>query len=177
MDLLKSLQYPNEIVALVKYNFCGGKESVLPKLDYVRLFTPVNIYITTSCICVCRIHSRPTCSGATSSCSKLAEALQQWYRRWTTISGGWIRLYEHYCILATHFHRPAICIFYLVLRALDTVEDDMTIPYSRKIPLLKQFYKHLYEPEWRFTQSKEKDKAVLEEFPKVKQKQGCAGLI
>ena len=50
---------------------------------------------------------------------------------------------------------------------MDTIEDDMTVPYDRKVPLLKEFYKHLYEPEWKFMDSKEKDKAVLEEFPKV----------
>ena len=63
--------------------------------------------------------------------------------------------------------RPAICIFYLVLRALDTVEDDMNIPVEKKTAMLKEFHKHLYEEEWRFMESSEKDKAVLEEFPKV----------
>ena len=43
----------------------------------------------------------------------------------------------------------------------------MMIPNEKKVPLLKEFYKHLYEPEWRFTESREKDKTVLEEFPKV----------
>ncbi|XP_077990263.1 squalene synthase-like [Glandiceps talaboti] len=63
--------------------------------------------------------------------------------------------------------RHAVCIFYLVLRALDTVEDDMTIPLEKKIPMLKEFHKHLYEPAWNFTESKEKDKAVLEDFPTI----------
>lgn len=60
-----------------------------------------------------------------------------------------------------------MCIFYLVLRALDTVEDDMTIPVERKVPLLKEFHTYLYQPEWRFVGSQEKDRAVLEEFPTV----------
>ena len=34
MELLRSLNYPRELWALVKYNF-GGKDAVLPKLDYV----------------------------------------------------------------------------------------------------------------------------------------------
>ncbi|XP_003386611.1 PREDICTED: squalene synthase-like [Amphimedon queenslandica] len=63
--------------------------------------------------------------------------------------------------------RPAVCIFYLVLRALDTIEDDMTIPPDTKIVLLKAFHTYLYDPKWNFTQSQEKDKAVLEEFPKI----------
>lgn len=33
-------------------------------------------------------------------------------------------------------HRPAqVCVFYLVLRGLDTVEDDMSIPEARNAPL------------------------------------------
>ena len=47
------------------------------------------------------------------------------------------------------------------------MEDDMTIPDDVKVPLLKEFHTYLYDPEWKFMDSKEKDKAVLEEFPKV----------
>lgn len=63
--------------------------------------------------------------------------------------------------------RDGVCIFYLVLRALDTVEDDMTIPEEKKVPMLKSFYKNLYDPNWCFMESTEKDKAVLEEFPVI----------
>ena len=63
--------------------------------------------------------------------------------------------------------RPAVCIFYLVLRALDTVEDDMTIPRGEKEGILRQFHANLRSPDWRYTESNEKDKAVLEEFPRV----------
>lgn len=52
--------------------------------------------------------------------------------------------------------RHAVCIFYLVLRALDTLEDDMTISIERKVPLLHNFHSYLYEPDWRFTESKER---------------------
>ncbi|XP_041361513.1 squalene synthase-like isoform X2 [Gigantopelta aegis] len=63
--------------------------------------------------------------------------------------------------------RNAVCIFYLVLRALDTVEDDMTIPNDVKIPMLESFHKNLKDPNWRFLDSKEKDKIVLEDFPTI----------
>ncbi len=66
-----------------------------------------------------------------------------------------------------HGCRPAVSIFYLVLRALDTVEDDMTIPLEKKVLLLKEFHTYLYQPEWKFTESQEKDRAVLEDFPAV----------
>lgn len=61
----------------------------------------------------------------------------------------------------------AVCIFYLVLRALDTVEDDMSIPLEKKVPLLHHFHTFLYQPDWCFTESKEKDRQVLEDFPSV----------
>ncbi|XP_048842084.1 squalene synthase isoform X3 [Brienomyrus brachyistius] len=63
--------------------------------------------------------------------------------------------------------RQAVCIFYLVLRALDTVEDDMSISLEKKVPLLQDFHSFLYQPEWRFTESQEKDRQVLEDFPTI----------
>ena len=44
----------------------------------------------------------------------------------------------------------------------------MNIPVEKKVAMLKEFHKHLYEEEWTFMESSEKDKAVLEEFPKVR---------
>uniref|UniRef100_A0ABM5FBU0 Squalene synthase n=1 Tax=Pogona vitticeps TaxID=103695 RepID=A0ABM5FBU0_9SAUR len=63
--------------------------------------------------------------------------------------------------------RHAVCIFYLVLRALDTVEDDMTINLETKVPILHNFHSYLYQPDWRFMESNEKDKQVLEDFPTI----------
>ena len=63
--------------------------------------------------------------------------------------------------------RDAICIFYLVLRSLDTIEDDMSIEHGQKVQLLKTFHTNLTNPFWNFTKSQEKDKIVLEEFPVV----------
>lgn len=65
------------------------------------------------------------------------------------------------------FYSHAICIFYLVLRALDTLEDDMTISVEKKVPLLCNFHSYLYEPDWRYMESKDKDRQVLEDFPTV----------
>ncbi len=55
-----------------------------------------------------------------------------------------------------------------MLRALDTVEDDMTIPMETKVPLLRRFHTFLRDPEWRYMFSEEKDKEVLERFPVVR---------
>ncbi|GAA6032793.1 hypothetical protein JCM8097_000791 [Rhodosporidiobolus ruineniae] len=62
-----------------------------------------------------------------------------------------------------------VAIFYLVLRGLDTVEDDMTIPIERKAPILENFYKYLEQDGWNFQESgpDEKDRALLQEFQHV----------
>lgn len=41
--------------------------------------------------------------------------------------------------------RDAICVFYLVLRGLDTVEDDMSIPITTKVPILRSFHEKIYQ--------------------------------
>jgi farnesyl-diphosphate farnesyltransferase len=59
-----------------------------------------------------------------------------------------------------------ICVFYLILRGLDTIEDDMTIPLSTKEPILRGFDKILTQEGWTFdgNHSREKDRALLVEF-------------
>lgn len=65
--------------------------------------------------------------------------------------------------------RNAIMVFYLVLRALDTVEDDMTLDPKVKIPLLRAFDSKLMTEDWSFDGCgpNEKDRIVLIEFPAV----------
>lgn len=43
-----------------------------------------------------------------------------------------------------------VALFYLVLRGLDTIEDDMTIPIEKKAPLLEEFYQKLEVDGWNF---------------------------
>lgn len=59
-----------------------------------------------------------------------------------------------------------ICLFYLVLRGLDTVEDDPSIPDDVKQPILRSFHKRLTEPGWTFNGNRlgEKDRQLLVEF-------------
>jgi farnesyl-diphosphate farnesyltransferase len=63
-----------------------------------------------------------------------------------------------------------VLIFYLVLRALDTVEDDMTAFESNEIKIghLMEFHKTaLSDPKWTMTGVGEADeRRLLEEFPK-----------
>ncbi|KAK9459147.1 isoprenoid synthase domain-containing protein [Lipomyces oligophaga] len=63
--------------------------------------------------------------------------------------------------------RVATMLFYLILRGLDTIEDDMTIPNPVKLPILRSFYEKLDQKGWTFNDSKEKDRVVLEEFDKI----------
>ncbi|KIJ12491.1 hypothetical protein PAXINDRAFT_171189 [Paxillus involutus ATCC 200175] len=62
-----------------------------------------------------------------------------------------------------------ICIYYLVLRGLDTIEDDMTIPDEIKQPLLRSFHDKTVTPGWTFTESgpNEKDRQLLVEYSAV----------
>ncbi|KDR81029.1 hypothetical protein GALMADRAFT_241652 [Galerina marginata CBS 339.88] len=62
-----------------------------------------------------------------------------------------------------------IALFYLVLRGLDTIEDDMTIPDAVKQPILRSFHIHTVTPGWKFEDSgpNEKDRQLLVEYATV----------
>ncbi|PPQ80435.1 hypothetical protein CVT24_001019 [Panaeolus cyanescens] len=62
-----------------------------------------------------------------------------------------------------------IALFYLVLRGLDTVEDDMTIPDAVKQPILRSFHVHTVTPGWKFDGCgpNEKDRQLLVEYDTV----------
>jgi len=70
-----------------------------------------------------------------------------------------------------------VTLFYLILRGLDTIEDDMTIPLERKEPLLRNFQNILEKQGWTFNENgpAEKDRellvhfdCVITEFEKIK---------
>ncbi|KAJ3406898.1 bifunctional farnesyl-diphosphate farnesyltransferase/squalene synthase [Chytridiales sp. JEL 0842] len=62
-----------------------------------------------------------------------------------------------------------VCVFYLVLRGLDTVEDDMTLDLDRKLEVLRSFHQLIYKKGWTFSENgpNEKDRVLLEEFDVV----------
>ncbi|RIA79521.1 farnesyl-diphosphate farnesyltransferase [Glomus cerebriforme] len=66
-------------------------------------------------------------------------------------------------------YRDLVCMFYLILRGMDTIEDDMTIPKDKKIPLLRTFYEKISQKGWIFTENgpNEKDRQLLVEFDVV----------
>ncbi len=62
-----------------------------------------------------------------------------------------------------------VCLFYLALRALDTIEDDMTLPLDKKVPLLRKFDENMEKDGWTFTENgpNEKDRELLVHFDEV----------
>ncbi|OWB56828.1 hypothetical protein B5S28_g2742 [[Candida] boidinii] len=65
--------------------------------------------------------------------------------------------------------RNVIMLFYLVLRALDTIEDDMTLDNEIKIPLLKSFHLKLDSLDWTFNGNgpNERDRELLVQYNNV----------
>ncbi|KAL5855948.1 hypothetical protein ACOSQ4_005750 [Xanthoceras sorbifolium] len=64
--------------------------------------------------------------------------------------------------------RDAVCIFYLVLRVLDTIEDDTSIPTAVKVPMLIDFYRQLNDIDWHYScGTRNLDKVVVDEFHHV----------
>ncbi len=65
--------------------------------------------------------------------------------------------------------KDAVCVFYLVLRALDTVEDDMKFPEAEKWPLLREFHKKSYDETFKLSGVGDQDDytVLLENYPKV----------
>ena len=62
-----------------------------------------------------------------------------------------------------------VCLYYLVLRGLDTIEDDMTLSDEKKQKLLRQFHELTLEKGWTFTESgpNEADRQLLVEYNNV----------
>lgn len=59
-----------------------------------------------------------------------------------------------------------VCILYLVLRALDTVEDDVSIPDEKKHPILKGFHTYSVTPGWTFN-AEGKGRQILLEYNNI----------
>jgi farnesyl-diphosphate farnesyltransferase len=62
-----------------------------------------------------------------------------------------------------------VALFYLILRGLDTIEDDMTIALEEKDPLLRNFHAILEKDGWTYDGNgpDEKDRDLLVKFNNV----------
>ncbi|CAM42751.1 putative farnesyltransferase [Leishmania braziliensis MHOM/BR/75/M2904] len=70
--------------------------------------------------------------------------------------------------LADQQLRDAICIFYLVLRALDTLEDDMSVPVNVKLKEMPKFHTRMSDTNWSMTGVGEgRERELLEKYPCV----------
>jgi farnesyl-diphosphate farnesyltransferase len=64
--------------------------------------------------------------------------------------------------------KNVICIFYLVLRGLDTIEDDMSIPKDKKIEMLYSFYNDIENENFTLDcGDKPEYKSLMKNFNKV----------
>mmetsp|Transcript_57789 Transcript_57789/g.66510 ORF Transcript_57789/g.66510 Transcript_57789/m.66510 type:complete len:453 (-) Transcript_57789:533-1891(-) len=64
--------------------------------------------------------------------------------------------------------RDAICIFYLVLRALDTIEDDMEVPVAQKLAELPLFHEKSNDLTWCIDGiGKGHEKLLLQQYYRV----------
>ena len=59
-----------------------------------------------------------------------------------------------------------VALFYLVLRGLDTIEDDTSISAKKKEPTLRNFHTYLEQDGWNYTENRpeEKDRELLVNF-------------
>lgn len=62
-----------------------------------------------------------------------------------------------------------VCLFYLILRALDSIEDDMKLPKEKKVKLLREFYTKNYQKGWKIhgVGDKEEYRELLADYDKV----------
>jgi farnesyl-diphosphate farnesyltransferase len=65
--------------------------------------------------------------------------------------------------------RDAVAIYYLVLRGLDSIEDDMTYPVELRLPLLREFHKKCAISGWKIEGVGDSDdyRTLLANFDKV----------
>jgi len=65
--------------------------------------------------------------------------------------------------------RDVVCLFYLILRALDSIEDDMDLAQDTKINLLREFYTKNVEQGWKLANvgDKEEYRDLLANYDKV----------
>lgn len=62
-----------------------------------------------------------------------------------------------------------VALFYLILRGLDTIEDDMTLSLEKKEPILRDFHNIVKQKGWTFNENgpNEKDRELLVHFDVV----------
>jgi farnesyl-diphosphate farnesyltransferase len=65
--------------------------------------------------------------------------------------------------------KDPVCVYYLILRGLDSVEDDMLYPADKRLPLLRNFHQKCMEDGWKIKGVGDSDdyRILLANFDKV----------
>src|SRR5579863_9847548 len=65
--------------------------------------------------------------------------------------------------------KDPVCVFYLVLRGLDSIEDDMDYAAAKRLPLLRSFHEKLHDPQWHIKDVGDSHdyRVLLENFDRV----------
>lgn len=132
-DLLKSVNKPSEVMAMLKIKF-GGYAIQANKEPLAKLSE--------------KLSDRGFCYAALNQVSRsFAVVIQQ----------------------LPYELRDPVCVFYLVLRGLDSVEDDMTYPEEQRLPLLRQFHEKCNQDGWNIMGVGDSDdyRVLLANFDKV----------
>lgn len=140
MKLLQLLQHPDEIVPLVRPHMFASQRSMHQWSHHTQAQLAYRMKFATKV------------TSPDPNVSFCYDMLRRVSRRYTPSSRHICKhppLHRSFALVIQQLPQPlrdAVCIFYLVLRALDTVEDDMAIPAATKIPLLRAFHNHIYDP-------------------------------
>jgi len=60
--------------------------------------------------------------------------------------------------------RNPVCVFYVVLRGLEAIEDDRSIAYDVKVGLLKDFHKKIFDPMFHYPYGNEEYPPLMDKF-------------
>ncbi|PHH72220.1 hypothetical protein CDD80_4676 [Ophiocordyceps camponoti-rufipedis] len=101
------------------------------------------------------VHQRDTASES--------ETLKECFRYLTMTSRSFAAVIQE----LDHELLVPVALFYLVLRGLDTIEDDMTIAVAEKVALLQKFDHSMTQDGWQFHESNERDRELLANFDVV----------
>ncbi|XP_019169349.1 PREDICTED: squalene synthase-like [Ipomoea nil] len=95
---------------------------------------------------------------------QIPAAAQPHWRFCYTILSKVSRSFTLAILLLPNDLREAVCVFYLILRALDTVEDDTSIATEVKVPVLMDFHRHIYDSKWNFSCGTNAYKVLMDQF-------------
>lgn len=143
--LLEMLAHPAELIAGVRYKLAHKRSDEADGLDLHGLLPQVDLDDAAFCEDMLQKTSRSFAAVIQQLPPELRPCDTRLFFSLphTRADSGWpTETIPYMCdVLKPPRHRRrSICVFYLVLRALDTVEDDMYAPLAPKLELLRSFH-------------------------------------